>query len=232
MNKKWWFLDTSWSAGPANMATEEAILNYKINHPEAPPTLRVFGWSPPCVSLGRTQPFNDMNLVKCRELGIYIVRRLTGGTAILHDRELTYSIIISQNDGIPFNIVESFRTLNQGLILAYRKLGVPVELITRQQKDCRVWCFASQGIADLAYQGKKIVGSAQYRRGTTILQHGSLIIRHNLKLMSELAPEILLSEATDLETIRGKTTLQEIKTAIRQGFEEALDIEFSDGDLR
>lgn len=238
MRKNWRFLDTGANSGAFNMALDEAILNNKAGNPGLIPTLRVFRWKPACLSIGENQMLKEVNLERCRELGIDVVRRLTGGTAVLHKEELTYSIVISEADGAPLEIQESFALLNQGLIAAYKILGVETNLVFHPEKNYTPSCFASTGLVDLTHQGKKIVGSARKKRKGTILQHGALVIKHDLALMLETFNldrdqkekmfAKFLAKTTDLETVRGKTSWQEIKEAIQRGFQEAFGLNFID----
>lgn len=248
MKTDWRFLDTGACSGAYNMALDEAILNEKDKNPSLPPTLRIFCWEPACLSIGRNQNLEEINLEKCRELGIDVVRRPTGGTAILHDEELTYSIVISSEDGLPRSVRESFAVLNQGLIAAYKNLGVEADLIPNEERNFVPLCFASAGIADLTHKGKKIVGSAQRKIKNAVLQHGSLVIKHNPRLMLELFNldtsqkenllEDFLKKTTDLASIRPNTNWYELKMALIKGFHEALGVEFKhnylddEGELR
>ena len=241
MKKEWRFLDTGPNDGVYNMALDEAILNIKAENPSALPVLKIFCWRPPCLSIGRNQNIKEINLEGCRKLGIDVVRRPTGGTAILHNKEMTYSVIISENDGLPRSIRESFTILNLGLIAAYKKLGVEIDLVPNEKRNFVPLCFASAGIADLTYKGKKIIGSAQRKKRDAVLQHGSLVMRHDPRLMLELfnldnsQKETLLKDflekTIDLESVRGNTSWHELKFALIQGFQEALNIECKLDDL-
>lgn len=238
---KWRFLDTGESRGSLNMAVDEAILNVK-GRGLTPPTLRVFRWSPPALSLGRLQDTEDIDFEKCKELGIEVCRRPTGAGAILHKEELTYSVVASKKDGIPLSLRESHEIINRGIVAAYKILGVEIELITSSKRNKSALCFLATGLTDLTYQGKKLIGSVWMRRDTGILQHGSLIIKHEPEILFSILrfPSGEIREKT-FEDFRGKTTsLSEIskeitckalKEALFKGFQTALGIEFFEGEL-
>lgn len=125
--RRWRLLETGAADGPANMAVDEAIM---IHHSRggAPPTLRFYRWDPPTLSLGYFQdPEREVNREACRRLGVGLVRRPTGGRAVLHDDEVTYSVVIAQKY-LPGSVVETYRVLSGGLLAGLRLLGVPAEL--------------------------------------------------------------------------------------------------------
>lgn len=154
----------------------------------ARPTLRFYHWTPPCVTLGKFQPAEgNVQLDACAELGYDVVRRPTGGRAILHDYEVTFSIIIAEADlpGAGANIMESYRALGAALVDGLRRLNLPAELVDRNATTRagdppslmavgNPACFAAKARCDLMVSGKKLIGSAQLRKDGIIVQQNSL----------------------------------------------------------
>lgn len=154
------------------MAADEAMLEALLAD-RAAPTLRIYDWHPACLSLGRNQPVSAEIVTRCHERGIDLVRRPSGGQAVLHLAELTYAIVMpAGREGV----LGSYRELNTILCQALASVGQQAELIRSDLMEGpgRSSCFARPGRADLASHGRKIAGSAQLRRGPALLQHGSL----------------------------------------------------------
>src|SRR6266849_11167238 len=158
-----------------NMAIDESVLIHHLQG-EAPPTLRVFRWSQPSISLGRFQSVErEIVTERCQQLGIALVRRPTGGRAVYHRDEFTYSIVIGKRYGVPPGVVAAYAYLAQGLLAALAILGVHAELSDeRVSKHPSAACFASSTQADLTSGGFKLVGSAQVWKEDALLQQGSL----------------------------------------------------------
>src|SRR6266568_985857 len=154
------------ASGAWNMAVDEVLLD-GVATGTAPPTLRFYEWTPPCLSLGYFQPFD-------------VVRRPTGGRAILHDRELTYSIalpasVLGQDGGV----LPSYYRLSLALQDGLRRLGVPATLAPESAGSSAAHgpvCFDRPSAHAILLPGRKLVGSAQMRRGGGLLQHGSILI--------------------------------------------------------
>lgn len=165
--------------GPAdgvwNMAVDRAVLAARAAG-EAPPTLRLYWWQVPTVSLGHFQNAGDVDLEACRELGIDVVRRPTGGRGVLHDNELTYSMVAAVDDGVPRGVGASYRWLSGPLVGAYQSLGVDAALTTRSRGDRSAACYLHATHADLSLGAAKLSGSAQVWDGPAVLQHGSFVI--------------------------------------------------------
>lgn len=234
--REWRFLDTGVHDGFLNMAIDEAILTAHLQG-HCPPTLRVYRWHPPALSLGYFQDLEgEIEITKCSELRIDIVRRLTGGRAVLHDEELTYSVVTSEEYGFPRSLAQSYRLLNEGLIAAYALLGVDVCLEEHPREPLSAACFSSAGLADLTCQGRKVCGSAQFRRGNALLQHGSLPIRLDAQVffsllrfpseaMREKARADLAQKAASLSDLLGDTIgWPELQEALVKGFQSSLGI--------
>ena len=234
--KEWRFIDSGINNGFLNMAIDEAMLTAHL-HERIPPTLRIYRWNPSTLSIGN---FQDLERVadygKCSELGIDIVRRLTGGRAVFHQNELTYSVVVSSEYGFPKSIMGSYRILCEGLIAAYRILGLEVDLVRDESGLSSPACFTSISSADITFQGRKIAGSAQFRKGNTILQHGSLPICLDTELFFSILKfpsnavrcktlAAFNRKATSLREILGNQICwQKLKEALFEGFQQALDI--------
>jgi lipoate-protein ligase A len=179
--QQWRFIDSGNNGGPENMALDEALL-LSFDPNESLPVLRLYGWSPPALSLGRFQKADDiLNLEKCRAAGVPAVRRITGGGVIFHADELTYSIVCAPHH-IPasHSIKDSFRVLTAFLLQFYRDLGLDagyaVDCMSNEEKigERTEYCFAGTETFDILINGRKIGGNAQRRKREVIFQHGSI----------------------------------------------------------
>jgi len=168
------------AAGAWNMAVDEVLLDGAAAG-SAPPTLRFYAWAPPCLSLGYFQPFDVVDVAGCLRLGVDVVRRPTGGRAILHDRELTYSVTLPLRLlGGDRAVLPSYHRLSLALERGLNRLGAPVVLAPERAAqpgpDHGPVCFDRPSAHEILLDGRKLVGSAQVRRATAILQHGSILI--------------------------------------------------------
>jgi len=172
------------------MAIDEAILDAHLSG-IVPPTLRVYGWEPRAVSIGYGQKLSETVESRIKARGYDVVRRPTGGRAVLHDFELTYSFVGSAggaDDGaLSESVIVAYKQICQGLIHAFKGLGVDLELgeSSSNYKDAQD-CFLATTSADLHYHGKKMIGSAQLRRKSAVLQHGSILLNQPQHLMAQL----------------------------------------------
>ncbi len=169
-----------------NMARDETLLRRLIAG-ESTPCLRFYQWGPPGLSLGRFQRIGEgVDLEQCREMGIHVVRRLTGGEAVLHDDEITYSIIIPLShptfEGI--GVPNTYRTISKALVRGLELSGISATMAgdapTRPDPAGQGVCFYTPTVNEVTAGGKKIIGSAQTREMKTILQHGSIPISTDL----------------------------------------------------
>ena len=181
-------MKTSWRLLPCrvlraaeNMAVDEAV--FRLNRREAlPPTLRFFGWQPPAVSLGYFQKTSrEIDVETCRREGIDIVRRPTGGKAVLHEHELTYSLVAAMEHPLfTGDILETYRIISACIVEALERLGLTPEMVSEGRSAAgtplEAYCFAAPSKYELLVGGRKICGSAQVRAGGAFLQHGSLLI--------------------------------------------------------
>src|SRR3990172_5523606 len=173
----WRLFYTPPSNGAWNMAVDESILEH-IHRGESRPTLRLYAWNPPCLSLGHAQPFADVDMARLKANGWEVVRRVTGGRAILHTDELTYSVAGSAEEPIlAGGVLESYNRLAQALLLAVKNLELSVEMKEATQRnglDNNPGCFEVPSSYEITVGGKKLIGSAQARKKEGVLQHGSL----------------------------------------------------------
>jgi lipoate-protein ligase A len=228
------------------MAIDEAI-GLAVAEGIVLPTLRLYAWEPPCVSLGRHQPLAEIDMARCAALGYDIVRRLTGGRAILHTDELTYSVTARPDHPIMAGLVmDAYLRISHGLVAGLRRLGIPAEEApgtNRAGPDVSAVCFEVPSAYEIVAQGRKLMGSAQSRRSTFVLQHGSLPLAGDLTrlvdclaLADEAKREVLrrslAARATTVEAVVGRPVpFAEAGEAMIAGFAEALAIELVPGDL-
>lgn len=243
MSETYRFIDTQIQDAALNMAIDEAVLQRHLQG-QAPPTLRVFRWSQPAISLGRFQPVErDILLDLCEQRGVDLVRRPTGGRAVYHLDEFTYSFVSSRAYGIPAGIIASYAYLAQGLIAALARFGVHAELSEgRVSKQPSAACFASSTQADLTSGSFKLIGSAQVWKEDALLQQGSLPLDDRsaefyalLRFPDEAARAEGLAQyremTTPLHSFAPSATRDEIAQALRAGFGEALQADFQPGEL-
>ena len=199
------------------------------------PTLRIYQWNTKAISIGYNQDIiKEINLKKCKELNIDIVRRITGGKAVFHDKELTYSFIVPENlNLLPKDIVESYKIIAEALIIALNKIGINADIKKINEKIATPICFNSSNWYELTVNNKKISGSAQRRFDGKVLQHGSILIDFDFELNSLLFNsnnpldniENLKQRITTLNELNKKIDLNELTEAIKQGFKENFDFE-------
>src|SRR5216683_1696234 len=226
-----------------NMAIDESVLVHHLQG-EAPPTLRVFRWSQPSISLGRFQSIEREILSEmCQQQGVALVRRPTGGRAVYHRDEFTYSIVTGKRYGVPPGVVAAYAYLAQGLLAALAILGVHAELSDeRVSKHPSAACFASSTQADLTSGGFKLVGSAQVWKDDALLQQGSLplddraseffsMLRYPDESAREEALALYREKTTPLYTFVPAASWEQVAGAFRSGFSTALRAEFVPGEM-
>ena len=215
--------------GATNMAVDEAVwLGRRAG--ASPPTVRFFAWAPPTISLGYGQPLaRDVDVEACRALGIGIVRRPTGGSAIYHDspeRELTYSVVAAADDigGGARDLLHSYQWIGRALVAGLRALGAPVEMVgvARDEGATPAFCFARTGSCEIELGGKKVVGSAQRRHGATFLQHGAVLLGVDEPRLRAVFPTTRdpLATLTTLEAALGhRPKFDDVCAALTAAFE-------------
>ncbi len=227
--------------GALNMALDEALLLGRLGG-TAPPTLRFFAWEPATVSLGYGQALDHrIDVAAAAALGIGLVRRPTGGSAILHEGpalELTYSVVAGAGDfeGAD-DLLETYRWIGVALAAGLRRLSAPVEMVPVQPSDptsMPAFCFARTGSYELEAGGLKVVGSAQRRQGTAFLQHGAVMLGAAPERLRRVFPTERdpLAGMTTLEAVLGRRPgFDETMTALTEGFREAHRLDLSPGGL-
>ncbi|MGQ9834808.1 MAG: lipoate--protein ligase family protein [Thermoanaerobaculaceae bacterium] len=206
---RWRLLVTDAACGAWNMAVDEAVA-WAVSCGQSPPTIRFFQWDPPCLSLGYNQPYEVVDEGFCRANGIAITRRPTGGRAVLHHRELTYSVVAKWG-WPPFGngLQENYRLICEGLICGLRRLGVAAELSSAppqlERPTGAAPCFMQPAGGEVVVKGRKLVGSAMRRWGAVLLQHGSLLLDWDSRWQAGV-----LGLASDTGLRAGVVTLKEL----------------------
>ncbi len=236
----WRLLDTHDLDGATNMAIDEAI-SRAVKANLVPPTLRFFGWQPACLSLGQAQPGGDVDQAACRAAGVDVVRRPTGGRAILHTDELTYSVIAPEREPrVAGGIVESYKRLSEGLLDGLLLMGVPTRQVEQpddHDRDQGPVCFEVPSNYEIVFDGKKLVGSAQMRKAGVVLQHGTLplygdIARISLYLAKHPDQDRVRKRATTVEAAIGRVIdFDAAARSMAQGFARALHLQLEAGEL-
>jgi lipoate-protein ligase A len=241
--------------GDYQMALDEALLESVIAG--GVPVVRFYTWRPATLSLGVNQPFGEIDADECAHRGFGLVRRLTGGRAVLHQHELTYSVIAPENDSrVSGGVVESYRKISAALVEGLRAMGADVSLAEPSKAMFRALaesrrrtaldetvdstngavCFDTASAYELTARGRKLVGSAQARRGGAILQHGSILLdvdwdawvnvfSYGSESGRERAYTKLPSRMTSLSEELGRTvTARELQAALVPAFERTFGI--------
>lgn len=243
----WRVIEHPQAEGAWNMAVDEAILE-AVYSGKSRPTLRLYAWDPPCFSLGYAQPHTDVDLSILSQNGWTLVRRPTGGRAILHTDELTYAVIAPETEPrVAGGIIESYLRLSQALLEALRLLSLAPQAqeksaVNNANRSNPV-CFEVPSNYEITVNGKKLIGSAQARRKDGVLQHGSLPLYGDLaRIVDALkfdnetertqAKARLLAHATTLEReLEERIEWQQASEAIKQGFTSILNLDLQPGKL-
>jgi lipoate-protein ligase A len=239
----WRFLNTGLNTGKFNMQFDERLAR-TFDIISDSPILRVYGWKPFTISLGFNQPETDFNIPKILTNGLEIVRRPTGGRAIFHAHELTYSVIMFMGDQGPRNI---YHSINNALLRGLIAMKIDAQLSPESENFRKHYqtvnsipCFSSSAKYEIQYQGKKIIGSAQRRFGKVILQHGSFLLGTQHRQLTyyladhiadkmNIVEESFTEKTTEAETILGrKVSFGESVEYIREGFQEEFNIRWED----
>jgi len=237
MYSKWFYFDTGYLSGDYNMAFDSILSSGYINRP----CLRFYQWNPYALSLGYNQTSDCIFIDKLVKAGIDLVRRPTGGRAVLHAEELTYSIVIPSTHNLFLdNIHLLYGKINVALKAGFEYFGVSTRM---EKKNRRIpgsrinpACFSSAARSELKYNGRKILGSAQRRYKNAILQHGSILLGpYHLKIVDFLkkvpAGLDLRKQAVSLSEISGEEIdVSGLKSCLRKGFETEFSVTFSEYD--
>ena len=241
---EWRLIQNTPAPGAWNMAVDEAILE-AAGRGRVPPTLRLYAWEPPCLSLGYAQPFSDVDLARLHERGWQVVRRPTGGRAILHTDELTYSICGPGSEPrLAGSVLESYRTLSTALLEALRLLDTPAESQpSAASKSHGPVCFEIPSNYEITVAGRKLIGSAQARRKGGVLQHGTLPLHGDLGRIVQVlvfgdenarrfSAEKLHAHAATLEEVVGhELSWLQAAQAFASAFRETLNLHLTPADL-
>jgi len=237
----WRLLIDAHARGAWNMGVDEVLLD-GVALGTAPPTVRFYQWQPACLSLGYFQPPSVVNLEGCRTLGVDVVRRPTGGRAILHDRELTYSVAMPvARLGHDQAVLSSYRRLSLGILVGLRALQVPVSLAPAAigtGPEHGPACFDRASANELLLHGRKLVGSAQVRRNGAVLQHGSILFEPQVERLSaclhlpedQQPPGYLGSHLAGLCEV-GAFKVRDVASAVGRGLAEQFGIQLEPGAL-
>ncbi|MEK4229919.1 lipoate--protein ligase family protein [Solibacillus sp. FSL H8-0538] len=245
MDSTWYFINSGPCRASYNMALDEALLDWHSTG-AIPPVIRFYEWNPATISIGYFQRAEkDINLEAVRAQGLGFVRRPTGGRAVLHDQELTYSIIVSENyPNMPQTVTEAYRVLSEGLLVGFQNLGLDAYFSVPETKEQRddlkkpksAVCFDAPSWYELVVEGKKVAGSAQTRQKGVILQHGAILLDLDedklLSVFNFSSPEAkermrakLPEKAVAMNRlVEQPLSVEQCVKAFHSGFEEALQI--------
>jgi lipoate-protein ligase A len=243
----WRYVDSGALSGERNMACDLELAARMGSGPEAPPVLRFYRWQPWAISIGHHQALRDINLERCAKAGIDVVRRPTGGRAILHAEELTYCLVMPAGGR---SVLEVYARISRALVRGLLDFGVRAAL-ERSQPDFRaeyrkassIPCFASSARYEIEVEGRKLVGSAQRHLSGTerdvVLQHGSILCGPAHRRLHEFlalddpdataaVKAVLESHTVDLAAILGREVdLHALTECLRRGFEQEWGVTMS-----
>ncbi|MFQ3543396.1 biotin/lipoate A/B protein ligase family protein [Halobacillus rhizosphaerae] len=239
--ESWYFVDSGHCTPAINMAIDEALMNWH-SEGKIPPVLRFYGWAPAGLSVGYFQKVKGkIDLEGVKRHGFELVRRQTGGRAVLHDQELTYSVIVSEDhEDMPASVKEAYLVLSKGLLEGFKNLDINAEFAVPEGKlgtTGSAVCFEEPSWYELIVEGKKAAGSAQTRKKGVILQHGSIPIDvDDMKLfdmfiyknerIKERARRAFGDKAVSINSVLDSpVTFDETKKAFHEGFEKGLGIQ-------
>lgn len=234
----WKLLNTGFNSAAYNMALDEELLA-RAEAEETVPVLRFYGWHPSAVSIGKFQNIETaIDIDACKRHGIDLVRRVTGGRAVLHHQELSYSIIArTANADFPPNLFGTYKAIAQCLLAGLENLGIHAEIVSRggkharllQNRDKSAACFSSPSWYEIVVGNRKIIGSAQRRLSRAFLQHGSILVEQCAALEAEvIRGQGSAASATSLKREVGGQLppREEIEAAFVNGFAKTLGITF------
>lgn len=245
MTNNWIFINSGKQDAAYNMALDEALLEW---HAEGliPPVIRFYQWEPAALSIGYFQRVErDIHLPAVKEMGLGFVRRPTGGRAVLHEHELTYSVIVSEDyPDMPKTVTEAYRVISEGILQGFRNLGLQAEFSVPESDSQRealsqpksAVCFDAPSWYELVVEGKKVAGSAQTRQKGVILQHGAILIdldedkylncfSYESEEKRQKVKERLSQKAVSINKIISKAIeVDQCIPAFKNGFESALNI--------
>lgn len=247
MTETWNFINTGSHDPYYNMAMDEALLNF-VSRGEIDPVVRFYTWNPATLSVGYFQRLKkEIDIDKVNEKGFGLVRRQTGGRGVLHDKELTYSVIVSEeHPNMPSTVTEAYRVISEGLLEGFKLLGFEAYFAIPRSKEEReklkqprsAVCFDAPSWYELVVEGRKIAGSAQTRQKGVILQHGSLLQDVNVDELFDMfifkndrlkdkMKKAFVDKAVAINDISDRhISIDEMEKAFEEGFKKGLNIEF------
>ncbi len=247
MTETWNFINTGSHDPYYNMAMDEALLNF-VSRGEIDPVVRFYTWNPATLSVGYFQRLKkEIDIDKVNEKGFGLVRRQTGGRGVLHDKELTYSVIVSEeHPNMPSTVTEAYRVISEGLLEGFKLLDFEAYFAIPRSKEEReklkqprsAVCFDAPSWYELVVEGRKIAGSAQTRQKGVILQHGSLLQDVNVDELFDMfifkndrlkdkMKKAFVDKAVAINDISDRhISIEEMEKAFEEGFKKGLNIEF------
>ncbi|WP_461611404.1 lipoate--protein ligase family protein [Cytobacillus kochii] len=241
----WRFIHSGMGSPSFNMALDEALLDWN-SEGKMPPVIRFYGWNPATLSIGYFQKVDkEIKLEAVKENGLGFVRRPTGGRGVLHEHELTYSVIVpEEHPQMPKTVTEAYRVISEGVLRGFQQLGLEAYFAVPRSKEEKEMlknprssvCFDAPSWYELVVEGRKVAGSAQTRQKGVILQHGSILLdldedklfslfKYSNDRVKERMQRAFSSKAVAINELTNRTiTYEEAVVAFKKGFEEGLDI--------
>jgi lipoate-protein ligase A len=241
----WRFIDSGNCSPDFNMALDEALLDWHSTG-KFPPVVRFYGWNPATLSIGYFQKVEkEIDLQAVKHHGLGFVRRPTGGRGVLHEHELTYSVIVSEDHRkMPKTVTEAYRVISEGILKGFHYLGLDAYFATpktAEEKEAlksprSAVCFDAPSWYELVVEGRKVAGSAQTRQKGVILQHGSILLdldedklfslfKYPNQRVKERMQLSFKSKAVAINEIsQRRVTVEDAKKAFYQGFADGLNI--------
>lgn len=230
----WRLIDDVHRGAFYNMALDEAIQR-AVSKALSPPTLRLYQWSAPSISLGYFQNISDINTDYCREKGYPVVRRTTGGMAILHDSELTYSFS-ARTETEPFRggLMQNYLILSNALVLALRKLSIDAKLsVVKNRRQRNSMCFKTTSFGEITVNGQKVIGSAQRRYKGSFLQQGTILMNFDRDEICRVFKNECGSDDYNgigsVSRFTPSVSTGDVKKALKKAFEEAFSMQLVSG---
>ena len=246
MEKETWkFVDSGYGSPSFNMALDEALLEWNSKGAYSP-VIRFYGWNPPTLSIGYFQKVEkEINIEAVKNQGIGFVRRPTGGRGVLHEHELTYSVIVPESHPMmPNTVAEAYRVISEGILKGFHQLGleayfaVPETIEEREllKSPHSAVCFDTPSWYELVVEGRKVAGSAQTRQKGVILQHGSILLDmdedklfslfkySNERVMERMKKSFKNKAVAINDLTSNRISMEQAKEAFKKGFEEGLNI--------
>ncbi len=213
--------------GAKQMALDEAILT-SCYEGKSPPTLRFYRFVPPAITLGVHQSIRNFNLEKVKEKGFDLVRRITGGTSVLHKGDFVYSLVLPEDD-LPDKILDVYNQLSEGLVRGFHYLGVKVSKKNFSSKKREDSCYLNNNLYDIVFDGRKLSGNALTRVNGWLMEQGTLIIEDNIRDLLDCQNLLEKEKERLYEKARKKAgcinealgrvpSFSEIEDSIRKGF--------------